>query len=566
MERTPLTTLLIPNPLPPNLPCMDLVQGPRLEYLRLGVSLYEASIKRDWKAANAVLVEKPELVRYSITENGDTALHVAASAKGDPKLMVDFVNNLVGMMTNKDLELQNANYNTALYLAAAAGNVETVKIMMKRNRDLLTIIGAGETMLPLCAAALYGHYDAVKFIYKNSNLDDCCWTDQNRGWLFEICVDNDMFDIGLSIMEKQPEVANTGSTLQVLARKPKAFYIEKPHIISRFFILGTPKKETKALLLLREIWEDIVKKPKREINNILRGPPEPNNKQRKAWCVQVTRLQVLLSEHRQKLMVETNSILSRPLESSNQAIEIQNFITKYVEDLRNETQNIIQSVPLPVINQDNETFYGPAKELDNLISTHIVRIHEEIQDVIKRFQDDHDLNFELKMAIGDCVYNMDNESERIISNPRYSTYSSRVLFIAAEVGNVGFLIELLRQYPDLIWKVNDKNRTIFHIGVKHRHEDIYNLLYEIGSMKDMITPLKDHKGNNMLHLAGKIAKGNRLENATSGAALQMQRELVWFHEVESMVPPSYRYRNNEDGLTPYELFSKDHKDLVREGD
>ena len=33
--------------------------------------------------------------------------------------------------------------------------------------------------------------------------------------------------------------------------------------------------------------------------------------------------------------------------------------------------------------------------------------------------------------------------------------SSGILFVAAEMGNTRFVIELLRTYPDLIWKVND---------------------------------------------------------------------------------------------------------------
>lgn len=101
------------------------------------------------------------------------------------------------------------------------------------------------------------------------------------------------------------------------------------------------------------------------------------------------------------------------------------------------------------------------------------------------------------------------------------------MFAAAEAGNTKFVVELIRKYPDLIWKVNDNNQSIFHIAVEHRHEGIYNLLYEIGSMKDLITPLKDPKENNMLHLVGKIAKQKRLQDV-SGVALQMQRELLWF--------------------------------------
>ena len=103
----------------------------------------------------------------------------------------------------------------------------------------------------------------------------------------------------------------------------------------------------------------------------------------------------------------------------------------------------------------------------------------------------------------------------------------RLLFVAAKMGKVEFLTTLIRSYPDLIWKVDDNRRTIFHIAIKHRHEEIFQLIYEIGAIKDLIATYKDDYGNNMLHLAGKLAPSHRL-NYVSGAALQMQREILWF--------------------------------------
>ncbi|XP_021812521.1 ankyrin repeat-containing protein NPR4-like [Prunus avium] len=52
----------------------------------------------------------------------------------------------------------------------------------------------------------------------------------------------------------------------------------------------------------------------------------------------------------------------------------------------------------------------------------------------------------------------------------------------------------------------------------------------------------------------------------SGAALQMQRELQWFKEVETMVFPRIREALNAEYLTPRVLFTKNHKDLVKEGE
>uniref|UniRef100_A0A2N9FK05 PGG domain-containing protein n=1 Tax=Fagus sylvatica TaxID=28930 RepID=A0A2N9FK05_FAGSY len=134
-----------------------------------------------------------------------------------------------------------------------------------------------------------------------------------------------------------------------------------------------------------------------------------------------------------------------------------------------------------------------------------------------------------------------------------------------ESGSLEFLIILIRSYPDLIWKVDHNNRSLFHIAVLYRHETIFNLIYEIGAIKDLIAAYKDDKNNNILHLAGNLAPHNRLQ-IVSGAALQMQRELLWFKAVEKIVPPSYIKMKNSDNQTPKDLFTEKHKDLLKEGE
>ncbi|KAM0037966.1 putative ankyrin repeat-containing domain-containing protein [Helianthus debilis subsp. tardiflorus] len=164
----------------------------REDYLRIGVPLYNPSIECDWRTAKAILDKKPELVRYGITKNGDTALHIAASIKRN-KHVEKFVKNLVDIMKKKDLELQNESFNTAFFLAASTGNIKTVRIMVEKNKTLTKIAGASQ-MLPLCAAALYGNYEVVKYLYENSNhlCHDEGWNHENRGWLLQKCVEGDM--------------------------------------------------------------------------------------------------------------------------------------------------------------------------------------------------------------------------------------------------------------------------------------------------------------------------------------------------------------------------------------
>nr|XP_043633443.1 uncharacterized protein LOC122604634 [Erigeron canadensis] len=545
-------------------------QGSRDDYLKIGVPLYEASVKCDWDAAKVILKKRPELVRFSITENGETALHVAASAKG-PKHMEEFVKHLVGLMNPEDLTLENANSNTALYLAAAAGNLETVKIMVKQNKVLLTIPGAGRQMLPLYAAALFGNYEVVKYLFLMSNNlgDEEGWTPQNRGWLVDKCAENDMFEIALQIVERYPEVGRNSNVLQILAGKPEAFPETKSNIFGRTIkpvwtfirskLLGILcEKEKNALPLLKAVWNDIVKLPKKDIDRILRGPPDSikQDKSASGRDIQAIQLQNLISKHvAEMLAISTNPlrVLSASIKQDtkpgsgkeiDQALELQNLISEQLVSLHVHTQNIIKETPDSL-----------SPELEKLILEHIVKVNENTRKIIKTPPKENQAQI-LRKAIYKQACKMDEEKKRIINT---DAHSNRVLFIAAEKGNTNFLVELIRLYPDLIWKVNDEGLSIFHIAVKNRHEGIYNLLYEIGSMKDMITPLKDSHDNNMLHLVGTSAED--LDD-TSGVALRMQRELLWFREVKQMIPPSYREKQNKDGLTPHELFTTKHKDLV----
>ncbi|KAJ1393090.1 Ankyrin repeat [Sesbania bispinosa] len=106
---------------------------------------------------------------------------------------------------------------------------------------------------------------------------------------------------------------------------------------------------------------------------------------------------------------------------------------------------------------------------------------------------------------------------------------SQLLFVAAEVGNFGFLSELISAYPSLIWEVNSEDQSIIHTAVLHRHPSIYNLIHEIGYYKDIIVRYVDEDGNILLHLAAKLAPPGQLE-LVSGAAFQMCLELLWFED------------------------------------
>ncbi|XP_028096964.1 ankyrin repeat-containing protein ITN1-like [Camellia sinensis] len=78
----------------------------------------------------------------------------------------------------------------------------------------------------------------------------------------------------------------------------------------------------------------------------------------------------------------------------------------------------------------------------------------------------------------------------------------------------------------------------------------------------------DASGNNALHMAALLGPQHQLSLRVSaaGAALQMQRELQWFKEVEKLVLSRDKEERNTDGMTPTEVFTDTHQELVKKGE
>ncbi|KAB1200196.1 hypothetical protein CJ030_MR0G007887 [Morella rubra] len=149
-----------------------------------------------------------------------------------------------------------------------------------------------------------------------------------------------------------------------------------------------------------------------------------------------------------------------------------------------------------------------------------------------------------------------SSSSNVVHNPM------ALLVEAIKVGNIEFVVILLRSNPDLMWQLDKKRGSLFHIAVAHRQESVFTLIHELGTLKDSIASYSLENNNNMLHLAGQLAPSDRL-NLISGPALQMQRELLWFKEIKKMVPPSHVNEKNSEGETPRDILMRTHKELQK---
>lgn len=149
--------------------------------------------------------------------------------------------------------------------------------------------------------------------------------------------------------------------------------------------------------------------------------------------------------------------------------------------------------------------------------------------------------------------------------PTATSFFGLPMVLGATLGNSVIVEEILESFPSAILSRNHEGRNIFLLAVANRRENIFNLLYQMSEHKQLAMQLRDVKNNNILHLAGKLAPPSQL-NLVSGAALQMQRELQWYKEVEKYVLPEFKDTRNSNGRTPAVEFSVEHKDLVKEGE
>ncbi|CAL9221373.1 unnamed protein product [Arabidopsis halleri] len=143
---------------------------------------------------------------------------------------------------------------------------------------------------------------------------------------------------------------------------------------------------------------------------------------------------------------------------------------------------------------------------------------------------------------------------------------NQALFKAVENGIVEYVEEMIRHYPDIVWLKDNYGLNLFFYAVSQRQEKIFSLIYNMGAKKNILATAWDKLHNNMLHHAAYRAPVSRL-NLIPGAALQMQRELQWFKEVERLVQPKHRKMVNlKQNKTPKALFTDQHRDLVEQGE
>ncbi|CAN6708299.1 unnamed protein product [Malus baccata var. baccata] len=139
------------------------------------------------------------------------------------------------------------------------------------------------------------------------------------------------------------------------------------------------------------------------------------------------------------------------------------------------------------------------------------------------------------------------------------------LFKAVEHGNDEFLRQLFTANILALGIYDENARGMFQFSIECRQEKVYNFFHDFIRVMNVRTESRVDKFNNtLLHSAARLSPPAQLKHIQC-AALQMQRELQWFKEVEKIVPSKFlEVVNYTDGMTARDLFTKNHKELANE--
>ncbi|XP_035548671.1 uncharacterized protein LOC109001625 [Juglans regia] len=158
------------------------------------------------------------------------------------------------------------------------------------------------------------------------------------------------------------------------------------------------------------------------------------------------------------------------------------------------------------------------------------------------------------------AYELDQDGEMV------SMAREAPILIATKHGITEMVEKILEISPEAVYEVDSNMKNIVLLSVEHKQPHIYELLLDKkrkNIIHDSVFWEVDKDGNTALHLAATVANSNPWP--VSGPAFQMNWEIKWFELVQKSMPESYPFLCNKAGKTPREVFTKSHKELVKEG-
>ncbi|CAI0447090.1 unnamed protein product, partial [Linum tenue] len=492
-------------------------------YFRLVSRVREGDIE----GLREFISENPESIRFQFPPGLGTALHLAANLG-----KTEVVEEMMEWANNEDLAIQDAAGSTALHFAASSGHRRMVELMVRKNANLMTIVN-NRKIIPLREACGKNHKELATFLYRATAFTWLC--EENDGKyganILKCCILGQMFDIALDMVSRRPSMATTMDTNRCnaaiqLALMPAAF-----------------PSGTQLPFWLRWVYSLMdVRLPSPLRSSRDRGGSGMDSSEEEEGEV----LGLIKSPSDYDVQKDARKLSSKPKSrfgmDSSEAIRI-----KSPRRPRNNDEIGIE------IRRPSSTTHG--KNWCNDPPSFILKVTgtRHIYD-LKRV---HVCSLELLDRI--CRHISWLDFGKLEGAGLYEAFHN-----AIKNGIVEFVKRAVKARSSLLYKYDKNGRNMFMSAVEFRQEKIFNLMYPLPD-RAAIVSMVDKDKNTLLHMAGMLSPSAKLSHI-SGAALQMQRELQWFQEVERVINPMYKDNTNNDDETARQIFTRTHKDLAAAGE
>ncbi|KAJ9550930.1 hypothetical protein OSB04_014975 [Centaurea solstitialis] len=475
------------------------------------IKLLKAAAAGRWWEAESILQRDRWAARVATTYDGNTMLHVAV-ANGHN----DFVKELLDFIDDgKEIEKQNSDGRTALHIAAIFGNTYAVKLLVNKRKELLGLADHN-ALVPLLSA------------YYNMKLDTFAYL------LKVIGIKQQTFSVGFY---PDPGIQTGASFLITLIFK-------KQYDLASAWVDKCPELVTKDDQVLMAMAKTFP--PELGMGEALIYPSLNN-----AYQKLVKRCSLLFHSY-EFLYAMAKDILWAKRKSKN--IYYRRLLPEIIvivlvpAAMFYPIYQLIRLLILVFLSSFSVLYFIVWKVLATIVAP-IKHIDKKNKDYVKA-----------KKVLSHVCDHIDKESS--FSGSDHPCYSRPILEAVCQ-GAHEVVNEILSRLPKAIRNKNTDGYNMFQLAVLNRSERAYNLICH--SVERVDLSVTDSSKNNILHLAGRVAPSFVLSRAT-GAALQLQRELQWFKEVEKFMLPTEIIDKNVDMETPDMVFTREHKHLVTEGE
>ncbi|KAK1437396.1 hypothetical protein QVD17_03187 [Tagetes erecta] len=467
--------------------------------------LYKASVEGCWWKAKSILKNAASKLE-PITENGNTILHIAVEMGHNY-----FVEQLLEFLADGEdiilLEAINDKGHTALHIAAVAGNINAARLLIqKRNRLLGITDRTGAT--PWDISYDITKLDVYTFFLKSTLSSPQVEAGGNFGVALNAAILTKQYDLAQTLLKKNL-IDNKDKTLDSMALAtlsltfPTSLGFMASFIYPSFNINGLMKTFTKGSLLFDDSFLD------KCVDDIKRAEKICI----KACCSWLGKFSMIL-------LVPIATLY--PIYQLICLLILVLHLTFSMLYFLLWKALAVTVPPIKNIEKKNRE-YKEACKLVSLIG-------------------DHMDSFE------SCYDDLDGP-----------------IILAACEGSYEIVDEILFRSPETIRCKNEEGHNVIQLAIINRSEKVYNLIRHIIKGIEDYRTLEDVSGNNLAHLAGRLAPPVALAR-TTGAALQLQRELIWHNEVKKLMSPIELVIKNHDMETPEMVFTREHKELLKEGE